>query len=108
MSARQPFSITSVALQALGGLALLGGLFFTSRTFRLTREGQLTERYTKAVEQLGHDKLDVRLGGIYALERLMVDSKRDHPTIVEVLAAFLREHATVAKDKGAFSTLATP
>jgi hypothetical protein len=31
--------------------ALLGGLLFTARTFRLTREGPLTDRYTKAVEQ---------------------------------------------------------
>jgi len=34
----------------------------------------------------------VRLGAIYALERIMIDSVRDHPTIVEVLAAFIREH----------------
>ncbi|HXT93389.1 MAG TPA: hypothetical protein VN714_29505 [Trebonia sp.] len=43
-------------------------------------------------EQLGSDRLDVRLGAIYALERIMIDSERDHPTIVEVLAAFVREH----------------
>jgi hypothetical protein len=46
------------------------------------------------MEQLGAtDKLDVRLGGIYALERIAVDSKRDHPTVVEVLSAFIREHS---------------
>jgi hypothetical protein len=26
----------------------------------------VTDRYTKAIEQLGSDKLDVRIGGIYA------------------------------------------
>jgi len=36
----------------------------------LTEQGQITDRYTKAVEQLGSDKLDVRIGGIYALERI--------------------------------------
>jgi hypothetical protein len=41
----------------------------------------------------GADKLDVRLGGIYALERIAKGSKRDHPTVVEVLSAFVREHA---------------
>lgn len=46
------------------------------------------------MEQLGDENLDVRLGGIYALERPMVDSERDHQTIVEVPTAFLREHAT--------------
>ena len=37
-----------------------------THTYRLTQQGQITERYTKAIEQLGSDKLDVRLGGIRA------------------------------------------
>ena len=53
----------------------------------------MTDRYTKAIEQLGSDKLDVRIGGIYALERIAWDSARDHPTVMEVLAAFIREHS---------------
>lgn len=55
---------------------------------RLAQEGQLTDRYAKAIEQLGDDRLYIRLGGIFALERLGVDSPRDHPTVVEVLSAF--------------------
>ena len=53
----------------------------------------MTDRYTKAIEQLGSEKLDVRIGGIYALERIARDSARDHPTVMEVLAAFIREHS---------------
>jgi hypothetical protein len=86
-------SFRTALVAGLAGLAALGGLFFANRTYRLTQQGQLTERYTKAIEQLGSDKLDVRLGGIYALERMAVDSKRDHPTVVEVLSAFVREHS---------------
>ena len=63
------------------------------RTIDVTEQGQLTERYSKAIEQLGSEKLDVRIGGIYALERIAHDSPRDHPTIMEVLAAFIREHS---------------
>jgi len=63
------------------------------RTHELTEQGQVTDRYTKAIEQLGSDKLDVRIGGIYALERVASDSPRDQPTVVEVLAAFIREHS---------------
>jgi uncharacterized protein YjbI with pentapeptide repeats len=63
------------------------------RTFELTEQGQVTDRYTKAIEQLGSDKLDVRIGGIYALERIARDSERDHPTVIEVLTAFIREHS---------------
>jgi hypothetical protein len=36
-------------------------------------ERRITELYTKAVEQLGSDKAAVRLGGLYALERLAQD-----------------------------------
>jgi hypothetical protein len=75
------------------GLFAAAALLFTARNFTLSREGQVTDRYTKAVEQLGSDKLDVRIGGIYALERVARDSARDHPTVMEVLSAFVREHS---------------
>lgn len=35
----------------------------------------------------------MRLGGIYALQRIMQDSVRDHSTVVSVLAAYVRQHA---------------
>jgi uncharacterized protein YjbI with pentapeptide repeats len=63
----------------------------TREELRLTRESHIADRFTKAVEQLGNDSLDVRLGGIYALERIAADSERDHPTVVEVLTGFVRE-----------------
>ena len=82
------------------GLFAAGALLFTARnfilsrrTFELTEQSQVTDRYTKAIEQLGSDKLDVRIGGIYALERIARDSARDHPTVMEVLSAFIREHS---------------
>jgi uncharacterized protein YjbI with pentapeptide repeats len=78
-------------LVGLAGVGAVGALWLNNRTYRLTQQGQITDRYTKAVEQLGGDKLDVRLGGIYALERIAMDSKRDHQTIVEVLSAFVWE-----------------
>jgi pentapeptide repeat protein len=74
----------------LAGLAALGSLAIATRTYRLTQQGQITDRYTKAIEQLGSDKLDVRLGGIYALERIAKDSAYDGSTIAEVLTAFIR------------------
>ena len=73
------------------GLFAAGALLFTARNFTLSQEGQVTDRYTKAVEQLGSDKLAVRIGGIYALERVARDSERDYPTVIEVLTAFVRE-----------------
>src|ERR1700678_27762 len=93
------------------GLVAVGALVFTALNFNLlrrnseqtdqwqgrpderTEQGQVTDRYTKAIEQLGSDKLDVRIGGIYALERIARDSARDHTTVLEVITAFIREHS---------------
>jgi hypothetical protein len=80
-------------LTLAAGVLAAGALWFTARSFTLSREGQMTDRYTKAIEQLGSDKLDVRIGGIYALERIARDSARDHPVVMEVLTAFIREHS---------------
>jgi Pentapeptide repeats (8 copies) len=84
--------VRTTLLQGLGGVALLLGAYFTWRQLRIAREGQITERFTRAIDQLGHDHLDVRLGGIYALERIARDSPADRATIGEVLTAFVRSH----------------
>jgi hypothetical protein len=61
------------------------------RQVELTREGQVTGRYVEAIKLLASPTdLHERLGGIYALERIMKDSERDRNTVVEVLAAFVR------------------
>jgi hypothetical protein len=98
-------AITDTRTALLAGLVGLGalGTFWlnsrvyriTARTFEVTERGHLTDRYAKAIEQLGSDSLDVRLGGIYALEQIARDSPRDQDqaTIVEVLSAFVRVHS---------------
>lgn len=59
------------------------------------KEGQVTERFSKAVEHLSDARLAVRLGGIYALERISKDSPiKDFWTIIEILTAFVREKQT--------------
>lgn len=89
-------STRQIVLAGVGGIVLLTGAVFTVRTFALTRRGQITDRYAKAMAQLASDKLTERLGGIYALEHVMIESERDHNTVVEVLAAFIRERAPIA------------
>lgn len=68
-------------------------LEISRRTFELAEQGQVTDRYTKAIGQLGSETLDIRIGGIYGLERVAHDSSRDHPPVMEVLGAFIREHS---------------
>jgi hypothetical protein len=97
-SAREAVRTQLLTLGA--GVFAAGALIFTGlnfvlsrRTFELTEQGQVTDRYTKAVEQLGSSNLGVRIGGIYALERIARDSVRDSPVVMEVLAAFVREES---------------
>ena len=99
--------------QGFGGAAILLGAFFTWRQLQENvrnnrkidareREAQITERFTRAIDQFGRETLDVRLGGLYSLERIAHDSEadgdrskadRDRLAIVEVLAAFVRRRA---------------
>jgi hypothetical protein len=89
--------------QILGGLFLLAGLYFTWRRLEVAREGQITERFTRAIDQLGavHEngkrKLEVRLGGTYAAERIARESEKDHWPIMEILTAYVRENARLQK-----------
>jgi len=85
-----------ILLLVAGGLVATISLAFTARTFFLSRRGQLTDRYGRAITQLASERLTERLGGVYALEHLMRESPRDHHTVVEVLAAFIRERVPVA------------
>jgi hypothetical protein len=85
--------VRATLLQGLAGGFLFVGLFFTYRTIQVNREGQITERFTHAIDQLGADEVEVRSGGIYALERIARDSHPDHGPVMEVLTAFLRERA---------------
>jgi Pentapeptide repeats (8 copies) len=115
-------SVAQAAAVGLAGAVGLVGLFFTwrslrqaregqaqtqentQRTLELTEQGQITERFTRAIDQLGatdattgKQKLEIRLGGIYALDRIARDSpKRDYSTVMEVLTAYVRENTPQA------------
>jgi uncharacterized protein YjbI with pentapeptide repeats len=83
--------------QIVAGFLLLAGFYFTWRQLSLSLQGQITDRFTKAIDQLASDKLAARLGGIYALERISKDSPEDFWTVVEVLTAFIREQAPLTR-----------
>jgi hypothetical protein len=62
----------------------------TNRQNALAQSGQITDRFNAAVTNLGSQSMPIRLGGIYALQRIMADSAPDQPSVVQVLAAFIR------------------
>jgi len=79
-----------------GGVVLYLNFREATENTRIAEDRLITERFSKAVEQLGSKKLEIRLGGIYSLERIAKDSPDDHGTVMEVLASFIREKSPVA------------
>ncbi|MDX2546924.1 pentapeptide repeat-containing protein [Streptomyces sp. WI04-05B] len=82
-------AVVQVAAAAGAGIALI----YTARTFQLTRRGQVTDRFTKALERLSSDELYVRLGGVLAMEQIVQDAPDQGDHAARVLNAFVRERA---------------
>ncbi len=90
----QAFGGVAVLIAAVvGALTLRHNVRAHAGTLAVAQRGQVTDRFTRAVAQLGSEKLDVRVGGVYALEQIARDAPDLHPPIIEILTAFVREHA---------------
>jgi hypothetical protein len=92
--------LRTTALQAIAGMALLVGAVLafqqlteqgqqTAADRELTRQGQASERFTRAIDQLGSDRLEVRLGGIYGLEQIARQAPDNQAAVTQVLVAYL-------------------
>ena len=91
-------SYRTTLAQILGGIAVGIGIYFAWGNLTTAREGQITERFTRAVNQLGNEKMEIRLGGIYALERIANESKKDYWPIMEIMTTYVRENSPVIND----------
>ncbi|MET9329691.1 pentapeptide repeat-containing protein [Streptomyces cellulosae] len=89
--------VTGLRTAVVAAVAALGAgvaLLYTARTYRLTRRGQITERFTKALERLGSDHQYVRIGGILGLEQIVRDAPEQAATdAARVLGHFIRDRA---------------
>jgi len=95
-------AIRSTFLQALlGAIVLIGAastwqqLLGTSQEIKISRNTQITEQFSKASEDLGSDKVEVRLGAIYTLQRLTrtaegEEGKQDSLTVYQLLAGYIK------------------
>ncbi|MEW2266469.1 pentapeptide repeat-containing protein [Streptomyces sp. NPDC047853] len=91
--------VRTALLQAVGGMVVLFGAYATWRQLRVsqdglraTQEGYVTDRFSTAVDQLGSDKLQTRIGGLHALWRIAEHSARDREAVISIQAAYLRTH----------------
>lgn len=90
----------AVALSTTVGLpAFLAHLSYRADPQRLGRlldvvriglDRRITERCSKAIEQLGREKAAVRLGAICSLERLAQEHVGHRQTVVDVFCSYLR------------------
>ena len=82
-------AVRTTLVQAIGGALLIvsGGIAWAQ--VQTARRGQLTDRLTKSVDQLGNEKREVRLGGIYALNQV-AESPQYTRAAAEVLLAYLK------------------
>jgi hypothetical protein len=116
-TASQTSVVVAIIVAAIGALATftVGFLNFRaqrqgqkwqasqgSRQLELTLSAQMTDRFTKAIDQLGSKDKAVRIGGIFALERIARDSLKDEnavytlQSIAYTLATFVRESQPIA------------
>ena len=103
-------------IQAFGGLALIAtlavsayqvsearrttneNLRIAAKNLSLAQQGQVSERFARAIEELGATNakgdpaIDVRTGALFALRRIGRDSKVHAEPAYRVVAAYIRNH----------------
>ncbi len=78
--------------QVLTGLGFLITIYTAQENLKVSQTGQITDRYTKAVGQLADQAhLEVRLGGLFSLERVSWESPTDHLAIMQLLATYAQQ-----------------
>ncbi len=91
-----------------GAGAIIGYIFATGRNIildgqnKINAQAQITESMVQAITQIGavnegKPNIEVRLGGLYSLQRIMQDSPRDEMTIARIFYAYVREN--IKRDK---------
>jgi hypothetical protein len=115
MANQYPFSSTndwaaqvsadrSILVNLLGGTAVALTIYFTYKNFTVAQQNLrvaeentsiaqqrlVTESLSRSIEQLGDDKMSIRLGGIFTLARIAKESRSEHYSIMEILTGHIR------------------
>ena len=90
------YNLSLAVFAILSGFGAVFGFYTSIIKTETAEQGQITERLNKAIENLGKSTeggdpvIEVRIGALYALERIAQDSIRDHIQIMEILCAYIR------------------
>jgi uncharacterized protein YjbI with pentapeptide repeats len=87
---------------SIAGIGVLHGIFMTLENLKIANQNKrienfarITENFARAVDQLGaidqseNPLIEIRLGGIYTLERISNESERDYWPIMEIFTAYV-------------------
>ncbi|CAM5304177.1 MULTISPECIES: pentapeptide repeat-containing protein [Streptomyces] len=84
----------------LPGLTAVATLVFTwvsvtqvSEELTISEQGQIADRYDKAIERLDDGSANIRRGAIFSLQGIMEDSPRQQPAVIYDLSQYIRAHA---------------
>jgi len=92
-------------LTIIGGGFIYYGLLLNARRTKavekqnkLTRKGQVDERFKNAIEHLGRSTEDaIVLGGIYALHRIAQEDQSYRKTVFDILCSYIRDKTSSLK-----------
>ena len=100
-------SVISPIVSLVAFFAATFGLFLAGRRTQellkqnnIAERGQVIERFTRAVEQLGYGEQEVRIGGLYGLGRIAETSPAERRQVIEILAGFVRSKAAIKYKEG--------
>jgi hypothetical protein len=96
--------IRSAIVQGVAAVVVLAGAYVawrqlqhnvraTQTQIELQRTGTLTDRYTRAVDQLASPDETIRVGAIHALDRIADEAVTDRAGVVALLATYVRTRA---------------
>lgn len=93
-------SARTALLAFFAGVVAVGSAGVAYASYRLSRRGQITDRLSRAIDQLGHESMGVRIGGIYTLERLAHEAPTEQPAILEILTTVVRTQSNAQPPAG--------
>ncbi len=90
-------TLNSSVFQLVGSLLFFITAYTAWLNLVASEKKQVSERFAKAVDQLGNNELCVRVGGIFALEQIAQSSPEDHWVVMEVLTSYIRDQSLQKK-----------
>ncbi|MFI6340795.1 pentapeptide repeat-containing protein [Streptomyces sp. NPDC050535] len=110
-AAARSAAVGQVRLAVVQVVAAVGAgiaLVYTARSYRLSRRGQVTDRFTKALERLGSAESYVCIGGVLALEQIVQDAPDQGRHAARVLNALVRDRTQPAGAPGGLASVRLP